>query len=720
MQKLLVNLLVAAALFSGVPRVHATGYLGQDRWLDGGGIASDMSPEFYWAEEVKRLALPFLPPEKRRKMYLEPSDPEDFERRDAAIRQFTEQVDLEDFDYAIAMERVVSNDPQRAKALHRAARDFITQAAQNDANTGNTMPNEVNSEFADYHRGALFFARKKYEDAIGAWQELLNRPVDERYHRTIWATFMAGKAALKLSKNASAIRHFEQTRQLAKKNIFADSLGLAAESYGWEARAEWKSGHLERAAELYLTQLAMGDESAVISLKALIPDRESEERTLYHKEISDDQALAELESAAKSPLLRKLITVHILADESQQVFWGSKVSNREGRSKHDKRSLRWLNVVEKSAPSKLEDAEYLGWMAYTSGQYQEANRWLKLADPNSARSLWLKSKLLRRNGKNHEAAEAMAVVFRSVLTETEPSRMVREYEGGSNEFMSFTTRQSSAGDFAALHLSRGDFITAMDVFFKGDLWQDGAFIADRVLRVDELQKFVDAQYPRDEKLRWLLGRRLVREGKVKVAHPYFPDEHRKMLEQYEQLLEESADLKKPVKLRARTFFEAAWITRYFGMELMGTQMEPDGFKSKGEFHPGELDLERRRELASGSEPGEFEPIHLFIAATKDEKDRIQKSAPDPDQRFHYRYAASELAWKAALLLPDGSEELADVLNCAGHWIRNDNSKRPDRFYFAIEKRCSKTVLGKQVIAKHWFLEPSGVWSTDLKKTFAEN
>ena len=75
------------------------------------------------------------------------------------------------------------------------------------------------------------------------------------------------------SGSADAVQWFRRTRALAREG-FVDSLGMAADSYGWEARSEWKQGHPEKAAPLYLTQLALGDESAVYSLKALIPDRE--------------------------------------------------------------------------------------------------------------------------------------------------------------------------------------------------------------------------------------------------------------------------------------------------------------------------------------------------------------------------------------------------------------------------------------------------------------
>src|SRR6202012_6087319 len=105
-----------------------------------------------------------------------------------------------------------------------------------------------------------------------AWLALLNRSASERHYRTLWATFMLGKLATKAG-DQDAAKWFQKTRELAKQD-FADSLGMAADSYGWEGRAEWKQGHPEKAAPLFLTQLALGDESALVSLKALIPDRD--------------------------------------------------------------------------------------------------------------------------------------------------------------------------------------------------------------------------------------------------------------------------------------------------------------------------------------------------------------------------------------------------------------------------------------------------------------
>src|SRR5262249_42261257 len=78
---------------------------------------------------------------------------------------------------------------------------------------------------------------------------------------------------------------------------------------------------------------------------------------------------------------------------------------------------------------------------------------------------------------------------------------------------------SASGDLGGLRLVRSDFVQALDVLFKGELWEDTAFIGERVLTTNELKQYVDGlpkteppkegeDYPK--KLRYLLGRRLVR------------------------------------------------------------------------------------------------------------------------------------------------------------------------------------------------------------------
>ena len=68
---------------------------------------------------------------------------------------------------------------------------------------------------------------------------------------------MLGKVALKEKDFPTATQWFQRTRELAKAG-FSDSLGLAAESYGWEGRAEWKQDHPEKAASAIFDSTCAG------------------------------------------------------------------------------------------------------------------------------------------------------------------------------------------------------------------------------------------------------------------------------------------------------------------------------------------------------------------------------------------------------------------------------------------------------------------------------
>ncbi len=135
---------------------------------------------------------------------------------------------------------------------------------------------------------------------------------------------------------------------------------MAADSYGWEGRCEWKQDHPERAAPLFLTQLALGDESAIVSLKALIPDRDPVDGMLNYgpdaatvnnagtpapaTPPTDPKVLASLNVAAANPLLRRLVTAHILATESPGSEWSTTVGSSP-------RSVRWLKAVSAAKPA---------------------------------------------------------------------------------------------------------------------------------------------------------------------------------------------------------------------------------------------------------------------------------------------------------------------------------------------------------------------------------
>ena len=259
---------------------------------------------------------------------------------------------------------------------------------------------------------------------------------------------------------------------------------------------------------------------------------------------------------------------------------------------------------------------------------------------------------------------------------------------------------------------------------KGRLWSDAAFVAERVLTTNELKQYVDTQPPTeppkqgddfDTKLKYLLGRRLVREDRYAEAGRYLSPPYDKILEKYVKALKEGANEKLSKTERAHAWFTAAWLARYDGMELMGTEMAPDAYAESGQLEMPDLAKQRRSGMyqkvsydKEGNEKKQNLPIVLKASAK--EIQRLTANKINPDTRFHYRLVAGALAIKAAALLPNDSEELADVVNQAGIWVKDRDEKTGNRYYQIIDQRCAKTNIGRADIAKHWFVDQEGPWS----------
>ena len=74
--------------------------------------------------------------------------------------------------------------------------------------------------------------------------------------------------------------------------------------------------------------------------------------------------------------------------------------------------------------------------------------------------------------------------------------------------------------------------------------------------------------------------------------------------------------------------------------------------------------------------------------------------------------AGALAMRAAALLPNNTAELADVVNQAGRWVAGRDDKAANRYYEELKSRCPKTEIGRFAIARHWFVDSTGPWSTE--------
>jgi hypothetical protein len=137
---------------------------------------------------------------------------------------------------------------------------------------------------------------------------------------------------------------------------------------------------------------------------------------------------------------------------------------------------------------------------------------------------------------------------------------------------------------------------------------------------------------------------------------------------------------------------AAFIARTNGMELLGTESGPDWSMYGGDFDAGVTEDSRTNQDAKA------------VIASADELRRVAEHKTDPDRRFHYRYQAAALAWEAAKLLPNNSDETARLLCTAGSWIKITDPKAADLFYKTLVWRCRKTALGAKADDLRWFPE----------------
>lgn len=764
-------LFLAFFIIAAAPPAEATGGWTPERWLDKGGAVLRSAPQFFWDIELKRLAAQYA--EKDCPFHLRPlSADEESDRdsgyghsRDLAAR--TAAADVADFEDALKAGRLKPADSKAALEVHRSLRSWL-QARAEGAKTPDAPPGgEADSEFADYHRAAALLAQKRPEEAVKAWRALLDRPEATRHYRSVWAAFMLGKVLMLDAKTQpEAIMWFEKCRELAKAG-FADSAGLAADSYGWQARAEYDSGRYPASARHYLQQLALGDTSAIASLKLLVPDRSqysdppfpsfavfppppepaanadsnggsvpgpaasgnppAAQTEPQPSQVQKAQTDHRLEEAARDEVLRQIVTAQILCS----TYFPADVNDAE-----QPRLPNWLGAIRKAHLKHVEGAAALGWIAYNTASFDEAAQWAAMEKSPSPSGQWLMAKLALRKGDFAGAASYMAKVVNAV-----PEDEGYRYNDG------YLPKASAAADLAAALLAQGKYLEAFAAFWKGGCWPDAAYLADRVLTTGELVKFArenaslpakeraELDEPREEvppvvsfrrglknDLLNLTGRRLIREGRLDEGREFLSEPIRKDLDRFQELSAIGADKSKPPRERAKSLFEAATLLRQEGYTWRGTEDDLDRQSGWYALGGGAALVQSRRTgqewVDEDRENGKTElrpfdpakPTPLFIPSAPAERKRLSldKSAREPMSQ-HIRLAAG-IARKAADLLPDNTEETADVLNQAGRWIQDLDNPAADKLYYQIEKRCPETAIGKAVIAKHWFIEPGGPWT----------
>jgi hypothetical protein len=282
---------------------------------------------------------------------------------------------------------------------------------------------------------------------------------------------------------------------------------------------------------------------------------------------------------------------------------------------------------------------------------------------------------------------------------------------------------------AVLALRRDQFREALRLFLGAGHWTDAAYVAERVLTVDELVAFVAAEVPgptaggaaaagsADDRaatagrnLRHLLARRLVRAGQFDRAREFFPPELAPVFDRYVSSVRTGYRPDLPASVRATSLWTAAQIAREHGLELQGTELEPDYAIWDGNFQWPEVARTRGTDGTFESRYPSARPpagaLDHLLAATADEIARAERVHP-PTKRFHYRQRAAELAFLAATLMPDDSEQTATILNAAGRWVAARDPDDAELFYKTLVFRCAHTALGREAAERRWLVPAAG-------------
>ena len=648
--------------------------------------------------------------------------------------QQTIVMELADLEVALRTEQVEPERKDRLLAGYKTARQALlahAQAAGLDSYPWQRpaqppqfiapeIPPGLPAEFDDYLRGAVAWHGANTNQARQAWQRLLSRPPGQRVFRSTWAAFMLGRL-LAEQDPAGAIGFYQQTRALAKAG-FVDSLGLAASTVGWEAQAEYHLGHYERAIQLYLEQLGSGDETAFESLRWVASD-------------AVRLRVRSLTGLARQPQARQVITAYIISGgfNSSPVDVDGPVRDAAanlltkaamvpaptgGWHAMERPAVRWLEALETVGAQDVEAAERFALAAYQCGQFDLAQRWVSRCSAQPV-ARWLQAKLWLRDGRVRDAAQQLAGLVRDFPPNPPAAPASTGLLGEvSIEAYQHTASHQLLGELGALRLARRDYAEALEALMRGGFWPDAAYVAERVLTLEELKTFVDqrgtlgtdpepvatgagetasasaegfisAPSATVDNLRYLLGRRLTRAGRGREATAYYPRELRRVHRQYVDHVEQAADPGRPKAEQATVLWAAAQLAREQGMALLGTELEPDWAIHGGSYEDGNTVRARAA-------------VSAFARASWEELSRGRVHRPEPEERYHYRYVAAALAWKAAQLMPDNSDETARVLCVAGTWLKHRDPAAADVFYKALVRRCRRTALGQAADHKRWF------------------
>jgi len=482
-----------------------------------------------------------------------------------------------------------------------------------------------------------------------SWLKLLALPIEKRQYRTIWVYYMTANFT---KSDEDRVSCYQKVRELNTAG-FRDRLGLAFASY--------------KSALKYVDDVILKTEACVKAVYFYgLQDNSSaqEEIELLYSKFVSKLSSAELTTLAANALGREVL----LTIASKQI------------RRYQKYKVSVLAILESIKDMPIKSAGLAAWVAYADGHYKLSERFLAMASEHDLLALWVGARLATRDGKKQEATRLLKkwlAVFKASKASEPAEADLNGFSVGVGQWTDVDLPFVVYGELGLISISNRDFLQAMHIFMEGGAKHDACMVAEQCLSVEALRKYVD-QYQQPA-LRDVLSKRLFRLGRYQLAYKYSEDSDKKEILRFESLLKMAGSQECGRNEKALAYYNAGKILRRRGMEFSGTLFAPDYAVVDGNI------------------------AYAMIGEDWQKKFGLDLKTSDwlySDKRFHYRYKAADLMWKA-VELADSAALKAMAAYCGGRFIAPRDKQMADKYYKAlVDSRCGQ--LSDAANATHWF------------------
>jgi hypothetical protein len=573
---------------------------------------------------------------------------------------------------------IKENDP---KSIHeeRLEADHW-ELAESLAKSNINLHDGVPEEFQLYRMGVqdMGLIGGPEETSENGWKKLLMLAPDRRRYRTTWALYMLGNIQ---ADHREAKKYYDSLRH-AVLGGYHDSLHLAATSFKKESLKVGISSlnSFIALSKMYLAGFHYGD-AEIKDLQGLAWVILNDPKTL------DEESL----SLLIQPEVLGVLNAIILDD------LGHREVSRQSLA------AKFYQRLDQREVFSVTNAEILAWGAYTVGEYDLAQKWLGLADVKKYLTLMLKSRLAARNGDLDGSLKIAGAALHAYRQQMNFDPLTMD-QFPARDFDWVPTAPAELGFFMgqtatmALNMKKTDL--AFKFFLAGRHWLDAAYLAEQILTTKQLQALTKEAYTvatinkkksgiQTVWLKHLLARRLMREEKfddaivlfknkpsANDAHDFVQIEYdlKNLATQYKTKIKLSKKTGISADEKAANLFAAATLKRKYGLELFGTDVEPDWAIFDGQYDPT--------------------PIH------SSQPNQKRLTFQHCDDRFHYRYEAVDLAQQAAKS-SSYTEFSCKVLGTAGNWIKDRNAEVGKGIYKVASKICLSDKPSKAAFFASW-------------------